>query len=114
MDALLEKPSTLAFIVIAIVLIILLFKGVRTVPQGYNYTIERFRKYAFTLQPGLTIINPLFTSLGAKMNMMEQVLDGPERPADLPAQSIHPSSPDGELIWLVDRDAAAQLKERDA
>src|SRR5204863_88590 len=55
----------------------LLFKGVRTVPQGYNYTIERFRKYAFTLQPGLTIINPLFASLGAKMNMMEQVLDIP-------------------------------------
>src|SRR4051794_29275872 len=77
MDALLEKPSTIAFIVIAVVLIILLFKGVRTVPQGYNYTIERFRKYAFTLQPGLTIIKPLFASLGAKMNMMEQVLDIP-------------------------------------
>jgi len=77
MDALFEKPSTLAVIAIAVVVIILLVKGVRTVPQGYNYTIERFRKYAFTLQPGLTIINPLFTSVGAKMNMMEQVLDIP-------------------------------------
>ena len=77
MDVLFEKPSTLAIIAVAIVVLILLVKGVRTVPQGYNYTIERFRKYAFTLQPGLTIINPLFTSVGAKMNMMEQVLDVP-------------------------------------
>ena len=77
MDVLFEKPSTLAVIAVAVVVLILLVKGVRTVPQGYNYTIERFRKYAFTLQPGLTIINPLFTSVGAKMNMMEQVLDVP-------------------------------------
>ena len=77
MDVFFEKPSTLAVIAVAVVVLILLVKGVRTVPQGYNYTIERFRKYAFTLQPGLTIINPLFTGVGAKMNMMEQVLDIP-------------------------------------
>src|SRR5690606_34097413 len=55
----------------------LLFKGIRTVPQGYNYTVERFGRYVKTLQPGLNIINPIFERIGARMNMMEQVLDVP-------------------------------------
>jgi 6-phosphogluconolactonase len=49
-----------------------------------------------------------------KATTLDEVLEGPERPVDLPSQGIRPSSSDGELIWLVDRDAAAQLKPRDA
>lgn len=67
----------IAIIVLVFLVIILLFKGIRTVPQGYNHTVERFGRYTRTLTPGLNIINPIFERVGAKMNMMEQVLDVP-------------------------------------
>jgi regulator of protease activity HflC (stomatin/prohibitin superfamily) len=49
--------------------------GVKTVPQGYNYTVERFGRYVRTLQPGLGLITPIINRVGHKVNMMEQVLD---------------------------------------
>ncbi|MCO5135530.1 MAG: SPFH/Band 7/PHB domain protein [Phyllobacteriaceae bacterium] len=61
----------------AVVLIIILIAGVKQVPQGYNYTVERFGRYVRTLGPGLNLIIPVIDRIGAKMNMMEQVLDVP-------------------------------------
>lgn len=61
--------------VLVILVLVVLFAGVKTVPQGYNYTIERFGKYTRTLAPGLNLIVPFFDRIGAKLNMMEQVLD---------------------------------------
>ncbi len=46
-------------------------------PQGYRYTIERFGRYTRTLEPGLNLIVPFIERIGAKMNVMEQVLDVP-------------------------------------
>jgi regulator of protease activity HflC (stomatin/prohibitin superfamily) len=64
-------------IALAILVIFILFAGVKTVPQGYNYTVERFGRYTRTLEPGLNIIVPFIDRIGSKMNMMEQVLDVP-------------------------------------
>lgn len=64
-------------VVFALVVIITIFAGVKTVPQGYQWTIERFGKYTRTLRPGLNLIIPFFDGIGAKMNVMEQVLDVP-------------------------------------
>src|SRR5213593_1927252 len=66
-------------LVIVALAILTLFAGVKTVPQGYNWTVERFGKYTGTLRPGLNIIVPYFDRIGRRMNMMEQAIDIPQQ-----------------------------------
>ena len=64
-------------IALVILVILVLLAGVKTVPQGYNYTVERFGRFTRSLSPGLSLIVPFIDRIGHKMNMMEQVLDVP-------------------------------------
>ncbi len=65
--------------VLLVVCAIVLFKAVRMVPQGYEWTVERFGKYTHTLTPGLHVLIPIVYGVGRKVNMMEQVLDVPRQ-----------------------------------
>lgn len=69
-----EVIDTSTIIVVALA-IVLVMKLVKSVPQGYNWTVERFGKYTRLLHPGLNIIVPFIDTIGRKVNVMEQVLD---------------------------------------
>ena len=69
--------STIFVFILVLLAVILVIAGVKAVPQGKEYTVERFGRYTRTLTPGLHLIIPVVDRIGAKMNMMEQVLDVP-------------------------------------
>ena len=62
----------LVFMALAVVIVLM---GVKSVQQGHEFTVERFGRYTKTLRPGLNLIVPIVDSIGARINMMEQVLD---------------------------------------
>ena len=62
----------LVFVVLGVVTV---WMGVKSVPQGYEWTVERFGRYRTTLAPGLNLIIPYIDRIGNKLNLMETVLD---------------------------------------
>ncbi len=72
-----------AGLIVAVILLALVavtvFAGVKTVPQGQQWTVERLGKYIRTLTPGLSIIIPYIDRIGRKLSLMETVLDIPSQ-----------------------------------
>ncbi len=66
-------------ITILVLAVVLVLMGVKAVPQGMELTVERFGRYTRSLHPGLHFIMPIIDRIGARMNMMESVLDVPEQ-----------------------------------
>jgi regulator of protease activity HflC (stomatin/prohibitin superfamily) len=67
--------------ILLIVVIAVIYRGVCTVPQGYQWTVERFGRYRVTLLPGLRLINPFIDRIGHRINVQETVLE-------IPAQNV--------------------------
>ncbi|MDP2226372.1 MAG: SPFH domain-containing protein [Moraxellaceae bacterium] len=65
------------FLIVVVFAVVLVAMTVRQVPQGYNWTLERFGRYTRTMTPGLDFIVPFIDRIGSKINVMEQVLDIP-------------------------------------
>jgi regulator of protease activity HflC (stomatin/prohibitin superfamily) len=91
-----------------IIAIIFIFKAVTIVPQGYEYTVERFGRYTHTLSPGLHVIIPMVDAVGAKVNMMETVLDVPSQ--DVITKDNAAVTVDGVLFFQI-LDAARSAYE---
>ena len=71
----------MSYVALALILfaIVTLWKGVIVVPQGREYTVERFGRYVATFQPGLHVIVPYIYRVGKRLSLMEQVLDVPSQ-----------------------------------
>lgn len=74
MDALLPF-----FAILLALVVIFFFAGVKVVPQGHQWTVERFGRYTTTLEPGLNLIIPFVDRIGFRLSMMESVLDVPSQ-----------------------------------
>lgn len=70
--------NVLVFAILAFA-VFTVFKSVKVVSQGFEYTVERFGKYRRTLPPGLAFIIPYFDRVSNKVNMKERVLDVPSQ-----------------------------------
>ena len=68
------------FIVLIIIVIVLVAKNVRVVPQAQAYVLERFGAYAGTWNVGLHFKIPLIDRVANKVNLKEQVIDFQPQP----------------------------------
>jgi regulator of protease activity HflC (stomatin/prohibitin superfamily) len=73
-----EGASIFVLVLVALAVFGLL-RAIRMVPQGYNYTVERFGKFVRTLEPGLGFLVPFIDRIGHKVNMMERVMPVPSQ-----------------------------------
>ncbi len=66
-------------LILIVLLVIVFFKSIVIVQQGYEYTVEYFGRYTRTLEPGMHFLVPVVETIGAKLSKMEQVLDVPSQ-----------------------------------
>ncbi len=75
----LENPYNLIWVLALVLVVMTMFAGAKSVPQGFVWTVERFGAYTRCLQPGLNFVLPFVDRIGRRLNVQEQVLDIPEQ-----------------------------------
>ena len=108
---LLLSSSLIVVIFILALIVSLIFAGVKTVPQGFEYTVERFGKYGRTLKPGLSLIVPFLDGIGRRMNMRESVMDIPTQEVITRDNAI--VAVDGVVFYQVMNAASAAYQVND-
>ena len=73
------NPYDLIWVLALVLVVMTMFAGAKSVPQGYVWTVERFGAYTRSLEPGLNFVLPYIDRIGRKLNVQEQVLDIPEQ-----------------------------------
>ncbi len=63
----------------AVMALVLAFSAIKVVPQGRQFTVERFGRFTRSLQPGIAFLVPFVDRVGRRMSMMETVLDVPRQ-----------------------------------
>jgi len=69
----------LFMLVLLLPVIILIWKGIRIVPQGEEWVVERLGKFSSVLNPGLHVINPIFSKVSYKVTTKDIILEIPEQ-----------------------------------
>ncbi|MBN8648578.1 MAG: SPFH/Band 7/PHB domain protein [Caulobacterales bacterium] len=67
--------STIFAIVLLVLGISFVASTIKIVPQGYQFTVERFGKFTRILPPGISFLVPFIDTVGRKISMMEAVFD---------------------------------------
>jgi len=104
------SPLMLFALVLAAAAIILVRAAVKTVPQGFEWTLERFGRYTRTLTPGLHLITPFFDRIGHRVSMQETVLEIPGQ--DVITRDNAMVKTDGVVFFQVIDAAAAAYEVR--
>ena len=95
----------------ALLAVVLVFRAVKVVPQGSAFTVERFGRFTRPLNPGLTVIVPFIDRVGARINVMENVLEVPEQ--DVITQDNAMVAVDGVVFFQVMEPASAAYEVND-
>jgi regulator of protease activity HflC (stomatin/prohibitin superfamily) len=66
-------------VIFVILAVVVALNVIKIVPQGREFTVERFGRYTRTLKPGISFLTPFVESVGRRVNLMEQVLDVPRQ-----------------------------------
>ncbi|MFT3798936.1 SPFH domain-containing protein [Microbacterium sp.] len=67
-------------VVVAIFVIVVIFRSIRIIPQAYAGIVERLGRYQRTLSPGLNVLVPFIDRLRPLVDMREQVVSFPPQP----------------------------------
>ncbi len=74
------SPAVIALIVVAVLVVVILSRAVRIIPQARAAVVERLGRYQRTLEPGVHVLVPFVDRIRAMIDLREQVVSFPPQP----------------------------------